>query len=86
MLSAARALQFVTRDDHARAQGREAFAPSAHTAALLEDLGARVELEPGDRPMTLDLEAVLAWMADADLAAWREVLAPLDAPREGGPR
>ncbi|HPF35046.1 MAG TPA: histidine ammonia-lyase [Candidatus Krumholzibacteria bacterium] len=86
MLTAARALQFVTRPELAASQGRDAHAPSRHTARLLEALADRVELEPGDRPLTLDLEALLAWMADADLTAWDDVLAPLAATREGGSR
>jgi len=86
LLCAGRALQFVTRPEHAAGQGREAYAPSPHTAALLRELGKQVDLEPGDRALTLDLEAVLAWMAAADLSVWEDVLAPLAATREGGSR
>lgn len=86
LITAARALQFVTREDLARAQGREAYAPSPHTARLLADLAGRTDLTPGDRPLTLDLENVLAWMAADDLGAYAEVLAPLAAGREGEDR
>lgn len=81
LLTAARALRFVVDPALAAAHGRPALSPSPWTARLAAALAARVDLAPGDRPLTLDLEAVLAMLHEepGPPAAFRAPLAPLAA-------
>jgi histidine ammonia-lyase len=60
LLVAARALQFIVDARWAPACGRRPLRLSPALAALLADLGAVVDLEPGDRPLTADLERLVA--------------------------
>jgi len=81
LLSAARALQYVTRPDLAAAIGRQAHDPSPWTGKLLAEIAARIDLSPGDRPLTGDLETMLAMM-DSDIdASFAEPLAILTGVR-----
>jgi len=85
LLTAARALQFIIRPDLAGLGNRLTFDLSAPLAALVSDLGAQIDLSPGDRPLTDDLTAVTTWMAGTDLDPLiADCLAPLslvkDAP------
>ncbi len=82
LLTAARALQFVTRDGLA-ARREGAVGPLAPPLAdVLTHLGKFVDLGPGDRPLTDDVAAVAGWVRRGRLPASVEAcLAPLTAPR-----
>jgi histidine ammonia-lyase len=83
LLTAARALTFITRHDHARRLGRPPMRTAAPLQRVLESLDAAVDLAPGDRPLTADLETVQQLVRTGALLT---DLAPLLAPiREGEP-
>jgi len=57
LLSAGRALAFITREDHARRLGRRPMQPADSLQLVLDRLGVAVDMSPGDRPLTHDLLA-----------------------------
>ena len=69
MLTAARALQFIVREDLASRRGIPALQLSRPLADLVEVLGGLVDLSPGDRPLSDDLQEVVAWLAAGNLPA-----------------
>ncbi len=77
LLTAGRALQFITRDDLATGTGRQPLQLSKPLQSLLADLGAQIDLSPGDRPLTDDLQAVIKWMQQDNLSP--ELLKCLEA-------
>lgn len=86
LLTAARALQFITREDLATAAGRRALQLAAPLQALLEDVARRLDLDPVDRPLTEDLETLTAAMRLRDMpAVTRRCLTTIaDAPLNPG--
>ncbi len=78
MLTAGRALQFITRPDLAAELHHEPLATSSALGEVLVELGQVAHLEPEDRSLTHDLDRVVAWL---DQAQWpdsaRNCLAPL---------
>jgi len=79
LLTAGRALTFITDDGHARRLGRRPMQPAAPLLQVLERLGATVDLTPGDRPLTDDLAAVQSLVRGGDLLAGLAIpLQPLD--------
>lgn len=78
LLSAGRALTFITRDDHARRLGRRPMQPAAPLQGVLERVGETVDLSPGDRPLTHDLtELQAAVQSGTLLAGLADDLAPV---------
>lgn len=69
LLTAARALIFITQEGHARRLGRRPMQPAAPMLQVLERLAAEVDLTPGDRPLTDDLAAVQDLVRRGDLLA-----------------
>ncbi len=67
MLTAARALQFLSRDDLAAELHHKPKTTSPALAAILEELAQIADLDPGDRPLTHDLNRVVAWI---DQSVW----------------
>ena len=67
MLSAARALQFIVREDLASRRGAPALQLSRPLADLVEALGALADLSPGDRPLSDDLDHVVRWLSAGNL-------------------
>jgi histidine ammonia-lyase len=78
LLTAARALQYVTRDDLAASIGRHPHQPSQWTRDLLSIVSEHIDLSPGDRPLTDDLDKLLGIMNSNALAAFQEPMAPLN--------
>jgi len=68
ILTAARALQFITKEDLASRSGRAPLQLSQPLQELLDDLGARIDLTPGDRPLTDDLQTMIGWMRADNLS------------------
>lgn len=69
IITAARALQFITRKDLAAASGRHALAISNPLQELILSLDQLIDLRPADRPLTEDLEVVTAWMKKRQIPA-----------------
>ena len=67
LLTAGRALQFITRPDLARATGRRDLALSAPLQTFLEALAKVVDLSPRDAPLTDDIAAVVSFIHEAPL-------------------
>jgi histidine ammonia-lyase len=67
LLTAGRALQFIVREDLAAGRGRLALTLSPGLAALLDRLDRLVDLGPGDRPLSDDLDQVVTWLLEQDL-------------------
>ncbi len=81
VLTAARALQFITRKDLAVAAGRQPLQLSDPLRALLEDVAGRLDLDPVDRPLTEDLEILTAAMRLREMPAeTRACLAAIALP------
>jgi len=75
MITAGRALQFITRPDSAIRTGRQALSLSDPMNALLTELGNIIDLAPGDRPLTDDVAQIADWVRHGDLpAATRDCL------------
>ncbi len=84
IITAARALQFIIREDLATAAGRPVLQISASLQELLNHLGQLIDLDPADRPLTEDLEIVTAWMQGCGIpGATLSCLAPIES--EDGP-
>lgn len=80
LLTAARALQFITRGGVALRRDGGAGRLSPPLAEVVAHLGKRVDLAPGDRPLSDDVAAVAAWVRGGRLPAVTEAcLAPLRA-------
>ncbi len=62
MLTAARALRFLSRHDLAAELHRNPIRTSLALEAVVEELDQIADLEPGDRSLTGDLERVTAWL------------------------
>ena len=78
LLTAARAMEFITRDEPARRQGRQPLRTTEPLGKVLDRLRDAVDTSPGDRPLTDDVAAVCGLMAGGDLLAGLEThLAPL---------
>lgn len=69
MLTAGRALQFIVRDDLAAGRGRAPLTLSPPLGELLAELGRLVDLTPGDRPLSDDVQRVKSWLENAGLPA-----------------
>lgn len=69
LITAARALQFITREDLATPAGRPALQISPALQEVVQNLGALIDLDPADRPLTEDLEIVTAWMDSRSIPA-----------------
>ncbi|MCB0249671.1 MAG: aromatic amino acid lyase, partial [Anaerolineae bacterium] len=67
MITAGRALQYITRPELAARGGREALSLSGPLADLMEALSGRVDLAPGDRPLSDDVTNVAAWLRRGEL-------------------
>ncbi|MFO7652517.1 MAG: histidine ammonia-lyase [Candidatus Krumholzibacteriia bacterium] len=64
LITAARALQFITEPRWAEVCGRTALSVSPPLTAALRQIGRRIDLSPGDRPLTMDLAAVTELVHD----------------------
>ena len=84
LLTAARAMEFITDPVAARRLGRPVLRPSAPLALVLERLRAAVDTSPGDRPLTADLDVVCGLVRGggllADLDPYLDPLNPRSAP------
>ena len=79
MITAARALQFITRDDLAIGAGRKKLKISPALQEVVSSLNQLIDLGPADRPLTEDLEKVTAWMGGRGIpAATLNCLNPID--------
>ncbi len=72
MITAARALQFITRPDLAQRGGRQALGLSGPLSDLMTELAQIIDLEPGDKPLTDDVARITAWLRDGALPATTE--------------
>jgi len=79
LLTAGRALEFITQEAAARRLGRPVLKPAAPLQTVLGRLREHADLTPGDRPLTGDLAAVCRLLrTDTLLAGLEPHLAPLD--------
>ncbi len=79
MITAARALQFLTRPDLAARNGRQALQLSAPLAAVLGELAGIVDVTPGDKPLSDDVTHLAEWLRHGELpGAARSCLGTLD--------
>ena len=67
LMTAGRALQFIVRDDLVGGRGVGAPKLARPLADLLDQLGLLIDLSPGDRPLTDDLDKVVTWLRDGEL-------------------
>jgi histidine ammonia-lyase len=67
MLTAVRALQFITRGDLAARSGRTPLRLSAPLAALVDVVAGLSSPDPADRSLTEDVERLTAWVRLGDL-------------------
>lgn len=82
LLTAARALQFITEAPAARRLRRPPLRPAALLEGIVEELRRHVDLEPVDRSLTGDLQIVCDLLrGDTLLAGLAEALAPLARKR-----
>ena len=80
LLTAARALQFVTRGGLAARRDGATGGLAAPLAEVLTRVGKFVDLTPGDRPLSDDVAALAAWVGRGRLPAVTEAcLAPIAA-------
>ncbi len=78
MITAARALQYITRPELAARSGRQALNLSGPMADLMAELKTIIDVEPGDRPLTDDVERIAKWLRHGTLpGATRECLLTL---------
>jgi histidine ammonia-lyase len=78
LLTAGRALEFITRDASARRLGRLPMKPAPASMRVLEELRDAVDLTPGDRSLTDDLERVQRLVRQGTLlTAAPDALAPI---------
>ena len=62
MITAGRALQYITRPELAVRGGRQAMSLSGPLGDLLAELEQLIDLTPGDRPLSDDLATVAKWL------------------------
>lgn len=78
LITAARAIQYISDPKLAARGGRQPLALSPAMQDLLSELSQMIDLSPGDRPLTDDLATVADWVRHGSLPpATRECLAPL---------
>ncbi|MFT5232481.1 MAG: histidine ammonia-lyase [Candidatus Krumholzibacteriia bacterium] len=78
LITAARAIQYISEPALAARAGREPLKLSPAMQDLLQELDQLADLSPGDRPLTDDLSAVSDWVRHGSLpAATRDCLSPL---------
>lgn len=81
LLTAGRALEFITGEATARRLGRLPMRPAPALELVLDKLRAAVDLTPGDRSLTADLKTVQALVQSEDLLTGLET--HLDPVRQG---
>ncbi len=69
MITAARALQFITRQELAAKAGRQQLLLSGPLQDLVDALSELIDLDPKDRSLTEDLEIVITWMKNRGIPA-----------------
>ncbi|MCP4293056.1 MAG: histidine ammonia-lyase [bacterium] len=69
LITAARALQFITRQDLADSGNRSQLQLSTPLNDLIKAMDKRIDLGPADRPLTEDLEIITAWMRQGEIPA-----------------
>lgn len=69
MITAGRALQFITRPDLAARGGRQALSLSGPLSDLMTELAQLVDLEPGDKPLSDDVTSISQWLRHGTLPA-----------------
>ena len=69
MITAARALQFITRQELAAKAGRQQLLLSGPLQDLVDSLSELIDLDPKDRSLTEDLEIVTSWMKNRGIPA-----------------
>ena len=69
MLTAARALQFITREDLAARAGRKSLGLSEPLKALLAEIGKISQPDPADRSLSEDVERLGFWVRGGELPA-----------------
>jgi histidine ammonia-lyase len=69
LLTAARALQFITRDELAHRPGRPAPRLSPPLAALMSELTAHTDPDPADRSLTDDVQRLADWVRSGPVPA-----------------
>ena len=69
LLTAGQALQFIVRDDLASRRGNVPLSLSAPLELVLAEVSKRVDLTPGDRSLTAELDQLTSWLAREDLPA-----------------
>ena len=69
LLTAGQALQFIVRDDLASRRGNAPLSLSAPLELVLAEVSKRVDLTPGDRSLTAELDQLTSWLACEDLPA-----------------
>ncbi len=67
MITAARALQFITQEKLATVSGRRVSQLSKPLQELVAALGQIIDLDPADRPLTEDLEKVTSWLEEGKI-------------------
>jgi len=78
MITAARALQFITRPELAARGGRQARKLSGPLSAQLAQLATIIDVEPGDKPLSDDVARISDWSRYGSLpAATSDCLTPL---------
>ncbi len=78
MITAARALQYLTRPELAVRAGRQALCLSGPMSGLLAELTTLIDVEPGDRPLSDDVTRITDWLRHGSLPeATRECLTTL---------
>ncbi len=81
MITAARALQYITRPDLAARGGRQAMQLSGPLGELLTHLATLIDVEPGDRPLSDDVTRISSWLRYGSLpAATQACLTTLQYP------
>jgi len=79
ILTAARALEFITQESHALRLGRPVLRPAEPLAGLLDTLRRHIDLTPGDRPLTEDIAIMGQLIRDGVLLDdLNDYLKPLD--------
>ena len=78
MITASRALQYITRPELAARNGQQARSLSGPMSDLMAELKTIIDVEPGDKPLTDDIAAISEWLRHGSLpGATRECLLTL---------
>lgn len=67
MITAARALQYITKPELAARGGRQALALSGPLRELMAELDRMIDLKPGDRALSDEIACVAAWLRRGEL-------------------